>query len=110
MLVSKNYNLGGGFAIKYDLHGAPGQEMYELTKVSKIFDLQHFINTGETKTVPVKSTSVNPQSLTQQRQLFIEQMTQLKATNVQLIQQSIALYIYIYIYIYNLLYEKEVLY
>lgn len=85
--VSKNYNLGGGFAIKYDLHGAPGQEMYELTKVSKIFDLQHFINTGETKTVPVKSTSVNPQSLTQQRQLFIEQMTQLKATNAQLIQQ-----------------------
>tara|TARA_Y100000592_G_scaffold58091_1_gene90989 strand:+ start:3481 stop:6723 length:3243 start_codon:yes stop_codon:yes gene_type:complete len=85
--VSKNYNLGGGFAIKYDLHGAPGQEMYELTKVSKIFDLEHFINTGETKTVPVKSTSVNPQSLTQQRQLFIEQMTQLKATNVQLIKQ-----------------------
>jgi|11BtaG_2_1085332.scaffolds.fasta_scaffold00158_7 hypothetical protein len=86
--VSKSYPLGGGFKITYDIRGYAGNESYDLMKTSKIFDLQHYINTGKLKTLQSPSSNVNPKSLTQQRKSFIENKSQLELANKQLILQT----------------------
>ena len=50
--------------------------------------LNHYLQTGETKSKPVTTTGIDPQSLTQSRSIFIsETIPQLKKYNAKMIEQ-----------------------
>jgi hypothetical protein len=86
--VSRTQDLGGGFKIKYTLSGKENRESYSMLTTVKKFNLEHFLRTGEAKTLTVPLFDPNPQSLTQNRRMFIEgNMQDLKNANSQIIPQ-----------------------
>ena len=86
--VSRTQDLGGGFKVKYTLDGNEDRESYSMQTTVKKFNLEHFLRTGEAKTLVIPQYSLNPQSLTQNRRMFIEgNMQDLKYANSQIIPQ-----------------------
>jgi len=86
--VSRTQDLGGGFKIKYTLDGNQNRESYSMQTTVKKFNLEHFLRTGEAKTLTIPLANLNPQSLTQNRRMFIEgNMQDLKNANSQIIPQ-----------------------
>lgn len=86
--VSRTQDLGGGFKVKFILDGKENRESYSMLTTVKKFNLEHFLRTGETKTLTIPLSDLNPQSLTQNRRMFIEDnMPDLKYANSQIIPQ-----------------------
>lgn len=86
--VSRSQDLGGGFKVKFTLDGAQKRESYSMETTVKKFNLEHFLKTGEAKTLVIDVDDLNAQSLTQNRRMFIEgNMQDLRYANSQIIPQ-----------------------
>lgn len=87
-VVTQSYDLGGGFNMTYKYHGDPGKEQMDIITTTKMFDLEHYLSTGETKTNTIYTMGVPPTSLSQARSSFVSgNMADLKLYNAKMIKQ-----------------------
>lgn len=90
--ATETFNLGNGYSAKFQMYGTTSNPSYRMVADYKLFDLNHFIKTGETSKESTEVHDLPAKSLTKELDIFMkESVGYIKQSNSTQIAQVSAL-------------------
>jgi hypothetical protein len=88
--ASQTYSFGNGYKTTFEMYGSPSEPKFRVKNQFPLFDVSHYVNTGDVKNETAEVSNVNPRSLTSNLDLFqnstIDQYKQYNAKTVSQVQ------------------------